>query len=245
METRIPFDLNGAIQQWRENLGHSPAFRHESLDELESHMRDSVAKLQTQGLAPDEAFTVAVKRIGEDQPLTTEFAKVNSNSIWLDRVLWMLIGIQCWGLVHGVIGSLLSNAVSFGLIGYDFTAHGRIFPTTLLVLAYLLAFSASLTGCWWLFCRRGSSVGAWGETILRRRSVWYLAAMGSCAVLLSSFSMNYGMTLLRLKLTNVQKFGEIAMSQQYTWIASSVIQTVTFVILTLLIARKRLRTNRA
>jgi hypothetical protein len=240
METRISFDLNGAIQQWRENLGHSPAFRRESLDELEEHLRDSVAKLQTQGLAADEAFMVAAKRIGKDQALMSEYAKVNSNSIWLDRVLWMLIGIQCWGLAHGAINSLLSNAVSFGLLGYDFSAHGRVFPAALAVLAHLLGFSASLAGCWWLFSRRGSSIGAWLATLMQRRPVWYLAAGGSCAFLLLSVLMNIGTTLLRFKVTSPNRIGEIGIANQFGWIAGSVIQTVTFVALTLLLARRRL-----
>jgi len=26
----------------------------------------------------------------------TEFAKVNNQSVWLDRFLWMLLGVQIW-----------------------------------------------------------------------------------------------------------------------------------------------------
>src|SRR5206468_12097440 len=56
MGTAIEFDLNAALRQWRESLGQSPHVRPENLDELESHLRDSVASLQTKGLAADEAF---------------------------------------------------------------------------------------------------------------------------------------------------------------------------------------------
>ena len=44
--TSTPFDLNQAIQQWRDGLAQSPAIRGENLDELEVHLRDSVATLQ-------------------------------------------------------------------------------------------------------------------------------------------------------------------------------------------------------
>ena len=85
METTTPFDLNRAIRQWRENLGHSPAFRHENLDELEAHMRDSIATLQTHGLSGKEAFSIAAHRLGCCDLLGLEFSKVNVDAVWRTR----------------------------------------------------------------------------------------------------------------------------------------------------------------
>src|ERR1051325_853206 len=72
MEATTPFDLNQAIQRWRENLGQSPAFRRENLFELESHLRDSVATLQRQGLSDEEALMVATKRLGSAAELAAK-----------------------------------------------------------------------------------------------------------------------------------------------------------------------------
>ena len=102
METTTTFDLNRAIQQWRENLAQSPAFRSENLDELETHLRDSIGSLQTHGLSAEEALIVASKRIGRLSCLEAEFGKVNGQAVWLDRILWVLIGIQLWTLVANV-----------------------------------------------------------------------------------------------------------------------------------------------
>lgn len=96
METTTPFDLNQAIRTWRENLGQSPAFRRENLDELEAHLRDSIDSLQTHELSPEEALIVASKRAGTSGALESEFAKVNAPAVWFDRVLWMVVGLQCW-----------------------------------------------------------------------------------------------------------------------------------------------------
>ena len=106
METATPFDLNQEIQRWRETLGQSPAFRSENLYELETHLRDSIAVLQRQGLSAEESFLVAVKRLGKTGSLEAEFAKQNAQSIWLDRALWMLIGAQIWSLA-----SILTNSL--------------------------------------------------------------------------------------------------------------------------------------
>ena len=76
MENRSSFDLNLAIQRWRENLAQAPTIRQESLDELESHLRESLMALQRSGLSPEEAFIIASRRMGPGVALEEEFVKV-------------------------------------------------------------------------------------------------------------------------------------------------------------------------
>src|ERR1700744_3695824 len=102
MENQTAFDLNRAVQTWRENLAQSPAFERENLNELESHLRDSVTSLQTRGLSPEEAFFVATKRIGQGRVLEREFGKVNSRAVWIDRLLWILLGLQARTLIYSI-----------------------------------------------------------------------------------------------------------------------------------------------
>ena len=64
MENRTPFDLNEAIRRWQENLGDSPAFGADNLEELASHLRASVQSLKADGLSEEEAFLIATRRIG-------------------------------------------------------------------------------------------------------------------------------------------------------------------------------------
>ena len=51
MENRTPFDLNEAIRRWQQNLGASPALNADDLEELASHLRALVQKLQADGLS--------------------------------------------------------------------------------------------------------------------------------------------------------------------------------------------------
>jgi hypothetical protein len=101
------FDLNLAIQHWRETLAQSPAFRSENLNELESHLRDSVASLQTRGLSEEEAFLIASRRIGDGKQLENEFGKINRRAMWADRVLWMLVGFQFWRFVFDIVDAVM------------------------------------------------------------------------------------------------------------------------------------------
>jgi uncharacterized membrane-anchored protein len=86
------FDLNDSVRRWRENLSGSPALRVDDLDELESHLRDSISSLEGAGLSAREAFWVGTSRIGTTDGLDDEFAKVNVERVWLDRALWMVAG---------------------------------------------------------------------------------------------------------------------------------------------------------
>jgi hypothetical protein len=111
METTTSFDLIHAIKQWRANLAYSPAFRNENLNELESHLRDSIATLQTRGLSGQEAFCIAAHRLGGCELLGQEFGKVNGGEVWRTRSLWMLASMLVF-----VVGADLAGAVSSALV---------------------------------------------------------------------------------------------------------------------------------
>ena len=54
--------------------------------ELEDHLREQVAALSRAGLATDEAFLVAVKRLGDLDSLSREFAREHSERLWKQLV---------------------------------------------------------------------------------------------------------------------------------------------------------------
>jgi hypothetical protein len=54
---------------------------------LEAHLRDQIAELNTAGLAADEAFLIAVKRMGSLDALSREFAREHSGRLWRQLTL--------------------------------------------------------------------------------------------------------------------------------------------------------------
>jgi hypothetical protein len=122
MENSTQFDLKDAIRQWRDSLAASPACRTEDLDQLESHLLDSVATLQTKGLSPREAFWVAKSRLGTNDELSCEFAKVNAGQIWFDRALWMLMGFLLLRSINALADGL-SNLAAILLHGFGGQDH--------------------------------------------------------------------------------------------------------------------------
>ena len=245
MENTVSFDLTRAIQQWRERLGQAPALRRENLDELESHLADSIATLQTRGLSARESFMVATQRMGEEGSLQDEFGKVNVGTVWLDRMLWMLIGIQVWGLVSGLAGDISSGAVSLGLISgnFDFAGHGSTVPVLLFALARLLALAGSLALCRWLVVGKGSALGSWIGRFLDSRMK--TAVMCGALLLLSAIAsmLSSGPASLLSRLASPQTFGSVTISRSYADLFSWPVQTAALIALTLILARKRLRTS--
>src|SRR5207248_9457132 len=57
------------------------------VEELEGHLRDQLAALTEAGLAGDEAFLVAVKRMGSLDALSREFARAHSERLWKQLVI--------------------------------------------------------------------------------------------------------------------------------------------------------------
>ncbi|HVF80090.1 MAG TPA: permease prefix domain 1-containing protein [Solirubrobacteraceae bacterium] len=75
------------IAEWRAYVSKSPAVNGRDVDELDAHLRDQIAELDAVGLTADEAFLVAVKRMGDLDTLSREFAREHSGRLWKQLVL--------------------------------------------------------------------------------------------------------------------------------------------------------------
>jgi len=100
MENISEFDLNASVRLWLEKLAQSPHFRNENVAEMETHVRDSITRLQSQGLSAEESFLIAIRRVGSVEKLEPEFAKVN-RSPWnmiIHGLILAFFSIGCWFL---------------------------------------------------------------------------------------------------------------------------------------------------
>jgi hypothetical protein len=79
--------LEEQIAQWRSYLRRRQAIHSRDVSELEDHLREQVAVLVDAGLATDEAFLVTVKRMGNLDALSREFAREHSERLWKQLVV--------------------------------------------------------------------------------------------------------------------------------------------------------------
>jgi hypothetical protein len=246
METTTSFDLNQTISRWRENVAHSPAFRNENLNELESHLRDSIAALQERGLSVEEAFLVGVKRLGKDDLLQKEYAKINRPAIWLDRTLWMLIGVQVWGLVSGLAGWMAQSTV-FSITNWkNLEGRNSILPVLLLTIAHLIFLTGTLVLCWWVINRTTETAGQWVRKCLGSRRGLILITIATCSFSLSIMGARFVMDGLQAMSMEITELNQLhALYQQHSAFMMVAIQPIALVSVTFFLVRKRLRLSQS
>jgi hypothetical protein len=79
--------VESQIAEWRAYVATAPGVNGHDIDELEDHLRHQIADLNAAGLTADEAFLVAVKRMGDLDSLSREFAREHSGRLWKQLVL--------------------------------------------------------------------------------------------------------------------------------------------------------------
>jgi hypothetical protein len=87
MTTFADQPLEEQIARWREYLRRRQAFQNSDIEELEGHLRDQLTALTDAGLAGEEAFLIAVKRMGSLDALSREFARAHSERLWKQLVI--------------------------------------------------------------------------------------------------------------------------------------------------------------
>jgi len=162
--------MNAQIEQWRDYLQRHPAIRPDDVDELEAHLRDQIDDLRAAGLTEDEAFLIAVGRIGQVDDVSQEFAREHSERLWKQlvigptattpRTLPVAIGLAVAAAVAVKIPSL------FGA-----TAQFYVLNAALLVLPFLAAY--------FLWQRRASV----------RTTAAVIGAFAAAAVLVNSYPL--------------------------------------------------------
>jgi len=79
--------LEERIREWRSYISRRKAVKPIDVEELEDQLRTQVEALREAGLDDDEAFLVAVKRLGDLDSISREFAREYSERLWKQLVV--------------------------------------------------------------------------------------------------------------------------------------------------------------
>ena len=108
-------ELEAQIAQWRAYLRRRQAIHAVDVEELEDHLRGQVTALVDAGLAADEAFLVAVKRMGDLNALSREFAHEYSERLWKQLVVGPGPGEESGGAARTETLVVVGLAIAAGL----------------------------------------------------------------------------------------------------------------------------------
>jgi hypothetical protein len=145
-------ELEGQFAQWRQYVQRRRELQPCDVEELEDHLRGSVDELVVAGLSADEAFLVAVKRMGSLDELSREFAREHSERLWKQLVLTGDSGSpvadprsrrDLWAMLVCAAGAVASIKVP-ALFGLTFDDDGAFYALnfSLFALPWLAAFLA-------------------------------------------------------------------------------------------------------
>lgn len=243
MANETPFDLNHAIQRWRENLTQSPAFRSENLNKLESHLRDSVDTLQAKGLTAEEAFVTAARQTGTNKALQGEYGKANRTAVWFERALWVLLATQFWFAIRSISNIAFGAGSSFvELLNWNRAVPGEPALTVVGVVFSPLVIAAVIGIEWWRYTRRKRRPALFFRQLLQRPLNLALMLFAVCA-LLSAIPEFLFRAWWRWNIPML--YHNLGYYPRRATLSVQLFEYAVLALLTFFVARKRLRTTAA
>jgi hypothetical protein len=178
--------LEEQIGQWRAYLRRRRAITGPDVEELEAHLRDQIGALIQAGLAEDEAYLIAVKRLGSLDALSREFAREHSERLWKQLVMAPdgdaapATATRIETLVVLALAAAAAVAIKIpGLFGLELVDRNRPFyarNASLFVLPFVTAYFV------------------WKRRMAPRHWAWLAAAFIAAAVVVNTFPFARGTT---------------------------------------------------
>ena len=115
----MPFEATNYLHALARRLHLDPAEKDEIIQELEAHLEDKAAELETQGIDHDAAVARAVQEMGAPDAVARGMYEVHSPGVWRDVILATiphfllasLFALHLWS--HYFLVSLLLIAIAF------------------------------------------------------------------------------------------------------------------------------------
>ncbi len=197
------FQLDNAIENWKSGLLSNQNLTDSNVDELQGHLRDEIDNLMLAGLNEEEAFMVSSHRMGDQQAVGAEFAKVNPSLAWRRRAFWMFLGIQVSMLVSG-IASLCETASSALLTWFNVDAA---ISGVVSALIHIGVFVVILVGVI-------SGLNLFARTMRRKLSVSMTLILCMLSIILLKAG-SYALRVIQVHYVASETFGKMAMASAY------------------------------
>jgi hypothetical protein len=107
------FELERAISEWRREMQCRGIKGTETLDEMESHLRDELEEQVRSGTEIQQAFESARTRMGQSESLRLEFKKIRSTELFrqLENALLALFDVPNYALITNMNTSFPTSNV--------------------------------------------------------------------------------------------------------------------------------------
>lgn len=177
--------MKQAVADWRGEIERGGAVLKDDATELESHLSDEIELLASSGLTDEEAYLIALRRMGSPTSLTHELGKINTKVLWSERSMWMAGGI----LVYIMLDFFTKLAADFGTwIGASSGLRGQWLVGVALAPKLVIPMVAG--ALLYLVCsmrRTRGAVTRW----MACAQVSFILIVGACAIILQQYRFYY------------------------------------------------------
>ena len=145
MENQTRFNLNDAIENWRQELTAQASLTAEVRRELETHLRDAIAEFQRHGANDEESFWLARGRVGQPQLLGEEFEKADPSAMWRKNMNKKIITLVAVAVIAAILLLLAIDQLNLMLADWLLAGQSHnLVSETIEVVATLLALPVRL-----------------------------------------------------------------------------------------------------
>ena len=135
------FDVNRQVDEWRRALAKAGLADAGELDELESHLLQAYETFVRSGLGEQEAFSLAMKQVGDPSALAGEYAKnerFGTRNLWRAFRVAPVVAPVLFAIDTLVLGLLLTDSRNAG------TPIGLLWiPLAALTLGVVLSYAVA------------------------------------------------------------------------------------------------------
>ena len=115
------FNLEQKVTEWRRQMRAAGIKPPMTLDELENHLREDIRAHISAGNSEEQAFHLAVSRLGTPGPLRTEFSKLKRPACWPEKIGRWLFAVVVMVMAVGLSRRMLAGRLSLLLGAHVFT----------------------------------------------------------------------------------------------------------------------------
>lgn len=142
MQCAVEFNLNEKLKQWESDLSKSPVVTNDDREMLKEHLLDLIEKYVQLGNTEEEAFVLALHKLGDKSSWEDTFADVNSNILQLKKTLSLTGGIFLYFFFYYLLlvfdKSVLIIAANLNVSPDGLTDVSRIFLQSSCLLTVFL-----------------------------------------------------------------------------------------------------------
>ncbi|HML73059.1 MAG TPA: permease prefix domain 1-containing protein [Anaerohalosphaeraceae bacterium] len=218
------FQLEIAIENWKQQLLQHQTMTAADIEELQIHLLEEMDALTATGLNQEEAFLIASRRIGNPNDISCEFAKINHGVIWKNRFFWMIIGILILQIFSSCAVFLARGGALIGcqLIGWN-PLNAGIISAAIQITVLLCLFTAFYIAAVPLSMFR---------KIPKKTLIGAIIAVTALNFFLSH-AAGMGYNLLIARFFSVEQLGQFSRGCSYSAMGLSVLWPVVWLVLLL------------